>query len=438
MGLGKTLQVITALLYFKQQGLLNKNKALVVAPTSLITNWQKEIHRFAPSLTIHIYHGSARKQEFDKADITLTSYGLLRNDLSLFEKAKWYSLIIDEAQNIKNHSTDQTKAVKKLKAEVYIAMSGTPVENRLGEYWSIFDFTNKGYLGAFKAFNENIAQPIHLNHDQSKIEYFRRITAPFIMRRLKTDKSIIADLPDKIENNQYCGLTDKQAALYQSLVDDTMQKIETSEGIERKGLVLSLMMALKQIGNHPYQYMKQGDKNLALSGKAEMLIELLRNIIEVNEKVLVFTQFKEMGDLLESLIRQHSNEKPLFLHGALSRKQRDEMVELFQKTNHHRVFILSLKAGGTGLNLTGANHVIHYDLWWNPAVEAQATDRAFRIGQTKNVMVHRLINKGTLEEKIDNMLNEKRMLANLTVTSGETWLGDLKNNELRQLVNLEM
>ena len=438
MGLGKTLQVITALLHFKQMGMLNKSKALVVAPTSLITNWQKEIQRFAPALTVHIYHGSTRKQEFDAADITLTSYGLLRNDLAHFEKTKWYSLIIDEAQNIKNHSTEQTKAVKKLKAEVYIAMSGTPVENRLGEYWSIFDFTNKGYLGAFKAFNENIAKPIHLNRDKSKIEYFRQITAPFIMRRLKTDKSIIADLPDKIENNQYCSLTDKQAALYQSLVNETMQKVETSEGIERKGLVLSLMMALKQIGNHPYQYLKQGDKELALSGKAEMLIELLNNILEVNEKVLVFTQFKEMGDLLGNLIKQHSNEQPLFLHGALSRKQRDEMVEMFQKTHHHRIFILSLKAGGTGLNLTAANHVIHYDLWWNPAVETQATDRAFRIGQTKNVMVHRLINKGTLEEKIDSMLSEKRKLADLTVSSGESWLGDLKNDELRQLVKLEI
>jgi SNF2 family DNA or RNA helicase/uncharacterized Zn finger protein len=438
MGLGKTLQVIATLLHFKQQGMLAKNKALVVAPTSLITNWQKEIQRFAPDLSMHIYHGSARKQEFDTADITLTSYGLLRNDLAHFEKTKWFSLIIDEAQNIKNHSTEQTKSVKKVKADVYIAMSGTPVENRLGEYWSIFDFTNKGYLSAFKAFNDSIAKPIHQNHDQSKIDYFKNITAPFIMRRLKTDKTIIADLPDKIENNQYCSLTEKQAALYQSLVDDTMQKISSAEGIERKGLVLSLMMALKQIGNHPFQYLKQGDKDLALSGKTQMLIELLSNIMEVNEKVLIFTQFKEMGDLLTNLIHQHCQEKPLFLHGGLSRNQRDEMVELFQKTKHHRVFILSLKAGGTGLNLTAANHVIHYDLWWNPAVEAQATDRAFRIGQLKNVMVHRLINKGTLEEKIDNMLSEKRKLANLTVSSGETWLGDLKNDELRQLVNLEI
>lgn len=438
MGLGKTIQAITALLYFKQEGQLEKNKALVIAPTSLITNWQKEIQRFAPSLSVHIYHGSVRKNEFHSADITLTSYGLLRNDLSQFEKEKWHSVIIDEAQNIKNPNTEQTKAIKKLKAEVCIALSGTPVENRLGEYWSIFDFTNKGYLGSHKAFDESIAKPIHLNHDQSKIEYFRRITAPFIMRRLKTDKSIIADLPDKIENNQYCCLSEKQAALYQSLVNETMNKIENSEGIERKGLVLALMIALKQIGNHPYQYLKQGNQSRNLSGKTEMLFDLLNNIIEVNEKVLVFTQFKEMGDLLESLISQHTHETPLFLHGSLSRAKRDEMVELFQKSNNHRIFILSLKAGGTGLNLTAANHVIHYDLWWNPAVESQATDRAFRIGQTKNVIVHRLINKGTLEEKIDNMISEKRTLADLTVASGENWLGDLKNEEIKQLLTLEI
>ena len=436
MGLGKTIQVICLLLHYKNLGMLEKSKALVVVPTTLISNWEREIARFAPSLLAYSYHGTGRNSEFRNFDIVITSYGLIRNNLDIFHKFNWQLLIVDEAQNIKNHVTEQTKAVKKIKAEIRIAMSGTPVENRLSDYWSIFDFVNRGYLGTYISFNEEFAKPIHFNHDIARVEHFKKITAPFLLRRLKTDKSIISDLPDKVERNHYTSLSTQQAALYQNIVDQTVAQIESSEGIERKGLVFKLMIALKQIGNHPYQFLKQGKREIDLSGKSQLLAELIEEITESDEKVLIFTQFKEMGELLSHLIIKVTNESPLFLHGGCSRKQRDDMVDMFQN-GHKQVFILSLKAGGTGLNLTAANHVIHYDLWWNPAVETQATDRAFRIGQKKNVQVYRLINKGTIEEKIDNMIKEKRFLADLTVTAGETWLGNLSNEELNDLVRLE-
>lgn len=436
MGLGKTIQVICLLLHYKNQGSLSKSKALVVVPTTLISNWEREIARFAPKLSVYAYHGTGRNSEFQGFDIIITSYGLVRNSLAVFQKHKWQLLIVDEAQNIKNHTTDQTRAVKGIKAEIRVAMSGTPVENRLSDYWSIFDFVNKGYLGSFNSFNEEFAKPIHFNHDLARVEHFKRITAPFLLRRLKTDKNIISDLPDKIERNHYSSLSSDQAALYQNIVNQTIAQIEGSEGIERKGLVLKLMIALKQIGNHPYQYLRQGKKDIELSGKSQILAELIENITESDEKVLVFTQFKEMGELLSLIITGVTNVPPLFLHGGCSRKQRQEMVDKFQN-NHNPVFILSLKAGGTGLNLTAANHVIHYDLWWNPAVETQATDRTFRIGQKKNVQVYRLINKGTIEEKIDDMIREKRNLADLTVATGETWLGNLSNEELEELVKLD-
>ena len=291
-------------------------------------------------------------------------------------------------------------------------------------------------MGSVKNFNDDFAKPITIDKSHHKLEVFKKITSPFIMRRMKTDKNIISDLPDKIQNNQYCTLTKQQAALYESTVKSCFKAIENSEGIERKGLVLKMMIALKQIGNHPYQYLKSGANSPELSGKIAVLFELLHAIIDNNEKTLLFTQYKEMGDLLQTLIREEFKTEPLFLHGSLTRKQREEMVDLFQNKPHRKIFILSLKAGGTGLNLTQASNVIHYDLWWNPAVETQATDRAYRIGQKNKVIVHRLINKGTLEERIDEMIRDKRELADLTVSSGEKWLGDLSNKELKDLVKL--
>ncbi|MBC3784801.1 DEAD/DEAH box helicase [Spirosoma utsteinense] len=438
MGLGKTLQIIALLLRFKQEGRFKKQKGLIVLPTTLLTNWQKEIARFAPDLQARVYHGSNRKlpASSDAYDLLLTTYGVVRSDLDTIKKTTWAVVIIDEAQNIKNADTEQTKAVKALKSPIRIALSGTPVENRLSEFWSIMDFVNKGYLGGLSKFNEEFGKPIQQERDHQKLDQFRRVTSPFLLRRIKTDKTIISDLPDKIENNQFCALTPEQAALYQNVVQESLQAIEDKDGIARRGLVLKLMTALKQIGNHPHQYLKKGNAAPSLSGKATLLLNLLETIYANHEKVLIFTQYREMGELLQQFIQQTFGQQPLFLHGGTSRADRDEMVEQFQRNRSDHTFILSLKAGGTGLNLTQANHVIHYDLWWNPAVESQATDRAFRIGQTKNVLVYRLMNQGTLEEKIDAMIRSKRELADLSVKTGETWLGDLSDEELTELVSL--
>lgn len=436
MGLGKTVQVIATLLKFKKEGLLKRSPALVIVPTTLLTNWLKEMEKFAPSLKAVIYHGAGRTLETKQVDLVVTTYGMIRSDREKFKKKTWHVVVIDEAQNIKNPGTDQTKAVKSLKSAVRIAMSGTPVENRLSEYWSIMDFVNPGYLGPAKAFEQEFSTPIGLYHDKDKAELFRKITSPFILRRLKTDKSIISDLPDKIENNHYCPLVKEQAALYQNVLDSALEEIEQVEGIHRRGLVLKMITALKQICNHPENYTKKGQADPSLSGKSQLLLELLEQIHDAGEKTLIFTQYKEMGDILVRMIADRFGASPLFLHGGTQRKQRDTLVEEFQEHRNRWIFILSLKAGGTGLNLTAAGHVIHHDLWWNPAVEAQATDRAYRIGQDKNVMVNRLLTQGTFEEKIDEMLKSKKALANLTVASGEKWIGELSNNELKEIFRL--
>lgn len=442
MGLGKTLQVITLLLKLKEEGALAKKKVLVVVPTGLLHNWLAEVARFAPGLLTAVYHGPTRDLKDARlmvADIILSTYGVVRSDAELLKKKKWQALIIDEAQNIKNSSTAQSKAIHSIPAAVHIAMSGTPVENRLSEFWSVIDFTNKGYLGSAKDFSDSYARPIQKYGDKRAAERFRRVTAPFLIRRLKTDKSIISDLPDKIERNELATLTPIQAALYQETVNMCMAVIESIEGddnltlFKRQGLILQMMLALKQICNHPTQYLKDNRLEPMLSGKTAMLLDLLRSIIDADEKVLIFTQFREMGDLLQHFIRTELDEEPMFYHGGCTLKQRQEMVDRFQNGRGDRIFILSLKAAGTGLNLTAATHVIHYDLWWNPAVEAQATDRAYRIGQHKNVQVHRFITQNTFEERIDAMIQDKRHLADLTVTTGENWIGQLSNKELRDI-----
>jgi SNF2 family DNA or RNA helicase/uncharacterized Zn finger protein len=436
MGLGKTLQVITALLKFKEEGMLEKKPALVIVPTTLITNWLNEINRFAPGLRTHLFHGSGRTFTTKNVDVIITTFGIARTENETFCKQSWHVMVVDEAQNIKNPEITQTKLIKKIKANIKIAMSGTPVENRLNEYWSIFDFANPDYLGNVNWFNSEYGKPIEINQDQHKLTKFKLITSPFIMRRVKTDKSIINDLPDKVENNQYCSLTKEQAALYQNLTHDLLEMVESAEGINRRGLILKLLLVLKQVCNHPAQYLKNDNHIPELSGKMMMLLQLLETIYENNEKVLIFSQYREMGEILRKIIYNHFGKKALQLHGGNSRKERDEMVDAFQNSKQADTFILSIKAGGTGLNLTAAANVIHYDLWWNPAVESQATDRAFRIGQKQNVMVHRMITKGTLEEKIDEMIKSKKKLANLTVANGEKWIGDLSDKELMNLVAL--
>jgi SNF2 family DNA or RNA helicase len=440
MGLGKTLQVIAILLKLKQEMALDKkNKALVVVPTGLLTNWQAEFTKFAPSISTHIFHGSARNIKQFQSDVMLTTYGVLRTDAELMKKQKWQIMVIDEAQNIKNHDTVQAKAIKSIPSTIRIAMSGTPVENRLTEFWSIMEFANKGYLGNIKAFKSNYADPIQVFNDEKAVTKFRKVTSPFMMRRMKTDKSIISDLPDKVEQNQFALLTKSQAALYEKTMQAALAEIEGLGGgdgkslFKREGLVLQMILALKQICNHPTNFLKNGNHDPLISGKMELIFELLDSIVEAGEKVLIFTQFKEMGMLLERFISERFGEKPMFYHGSCTIPQREDMVQRFQHNRADKIFILSLKAAGTGLNLTAASHVIHYDLWWNPAVENQATDRAYRIGQKKNVMVHRFITKNTFEEKIDDMIQKKKHLADMTVATGENWLGKLSNKELREI-----
>jgi len=435
MGLGKTIQVITLLLQYK-----NENKkpkpSLVICPTTLIGNWEKECQKFAPSLNLNIYHGFDRELNTKNIDVLITSYGTFRRDVEKFSKKNWNFLIIDEAQNIKNSETAQTKAIKSLKADNYIAMTGTPVENKLTELWNIYDFINKGYLGSLTQFKTELANPIEKYRDKNTIEKLKKATAPFLLRRLKTDKTIISDLPDKISVDEYCYLTKEQAAVYQNIVEDIMQQVENSEGIQRKGLIFKLITSLKQICNHPAHFAQKGNIESESSGKASKALSIIKNLLENKEKALIFTQYREMGDILQKIIKKELKEEAIFFHGGVSRKKRDEMVNLFQNDRKTRLMIISLKAGGTGLNLTEASNVIHYDLWWNPAVENQATDRAYRIGQEKNVMVHRLITLGTFEEKIDEIIKSKKELADLTVSTGENLITEMSNKDLRDIFTL--
>jgi SNF2 family DNA or RNA helicase/uncharacterized Zn finger protein len=440
MGLGKTIQVIAILLKMKEEGAFNsKLKALIVVPTGLLTNWQAEIEKFAPTLTTHVYHGTTRNIKDFTCDIMISTYGVVRSDTEILRKKKWQIIVIDEAQNIKNNSTAQSKVVKSLSSNIRIAMSGTPVENWLSEFWSIMDFANSGYLGNEKSFNEYFSSPIQLFNDEHAIARFRKVTSPFLMRRLKSDKTIISDLPDKIEQNQYGILTKPQAALYEKTLQMAMNEIEGISSqdqqslFKRQGLVLQMILALKQICNHPTQFLKNGKIDPALSGKTILLLDMLESILDSGEKVLIFTQFREMGNLLQLFINERFGEVPMFLHGGCDIRQRQEMVDRFQNNRADKIFLLSLKAAGTGLNLTAATQVIHYDLWWNPAVESQATDRAYRIGQKKNVQVHRFITKNTFEERIDEMIQNKKHLADMTVATGENWIGKLSNKELREI-----
>lgn len=434
MGLGKTIQVISFLLKQKETGCL-KNPALVVCPTTLLGNWVKEIKHFAPQLKTSIYHGIDRQLD-KKADVIITTYAILRIDIEEIKKQKWSMLIIDEAQNIKNPDTSQTQAVKQIKADTKIAMTGTPVENKLTELWSIFDFINRGYLGTIRDFQKSYAIPIEKFKQSNRAEKLRLAISPFILRRLKTDKSIISDLPDKVVLNEYCYLTKTQAALYQSVLDNLMSDISKLNGINRRGMIFKLITALKQICNHPYQYLKSGDLSKDVSGKAEKLVSITNQILENNEKTLIFTQYKEMGNILTTILNEELGVNPLFFHGSLNRTQREDLIKDFQENSASNVMILSLKAGGTGLNLTAATNVIHYDLWWNPAVEDQATDRTYRIGQDKNVMVHRFITLGTFEEKIDEMIRNKKDLANVAVFEGEKIITELSDEEIYKIFSL--
>ena len=451
MGLGKTIQALALLLHEKEShGDKLPGPSLLVCPTSVATNWQREAQRFAPSLKIHKHQGPdrLRDKEFIKkaksCDLVITSYPLLRQDIDAVGSVNWYGVILDEAQNIKNPSAKQTQAARSLKATFRFALTGTPVENRLMELWSIMQFLNPGYLGARDRFRREFALPIERFRDRDATDQLRGLVTPFILRRVKTDPSVITDLPEKIETKAFCNLTEEQAGLYQAVVNDVMQKIDQSEGIERHGLVLAMLTKLKQICNHPVHYSRNKDDLLPTaremhnrSGKLRRLSQMLEEIVAVDDRVLIFTQFAEMGKLLNAYIPSTLNCQTLFLHGGTPAKTRDQMISRFMDDpNGPQVFILSLKAGGIGLNLTRANHVIHFDRWWNPAVENQATDRAFRIGQNKNVQVHKFVTIGTLEERIDEMIESKKGLAESIIGGGENWLTELSTDELQDLVRL--
>jgi superfamily II DNA or RNA helicase len=441
MGLGKTPQAIAYLLARKEMN-PEDTPVLIICPTSVAGNWEREIERFGPSLKVYVHHGTDREKAegFTEAlslvDLVITTYALAGRDFSLFSSVHWSSIILDEAQNIKNHRTRQAKAVHSLSADHRIALTGTPIENRLSELWSIMQFLNKGYLSAGERFKDMYAIPIERNNDTEKAEELRRLIRPFMLRRVKTDPTIISDLPDKIETKVYCTLTQEQASLYQSVVSSVAETIKEAGGIERRGIILSSLTKLKEICDHPSLYLHEWEYKVARSGKVQRLVEMLEEVIESGEAAIVFTQYATFAIELRLVLEEFLEEKVILLTGQTHRKRREELIAEFMHPDGPKIFILSLKAGGVGLNLTRANHVFHVDRWWNPAVENQATDRAFRIGQTKDVVVHLMIAAGTLEERIDSMLEEKRFLADQILGGGDDWLMSLSNDELLNVISL--
>jgi SNF2 family DNA or RNA helicase len=455
MGLGKTPQTLALLLAEREQPANGSagngahraagkavGPTLLICPMSVSGNWQREAERFAPSLRVHVHYGRERlkSKAFARVaranDLVVTTYALALRDRETLEAIEWHRVVLDEAQNIKTREAKQTRAIRALRARHRVALTGTPVENRLSELHSILDFLNPGLLGSPGSFREQFATPIERWRDGAAAASLRRATGPFILRRLKTDKEIIGDLPEKIEMRVDCHLTREQATLYQAVVDEMLARAEQVEGIERAGVVLAALVKLKQVCNHPVHLLKDRSHLDRRSGKLARLEEILEEALSEGDRALCFTQFAEFGRLLRAHLQERIGSEVLFLHGGTPRSARDEMVARFQSEQGPPVFVLSLKAGGTGLNLTAANHVIHYDRWWNPAVEDQATDRAFRIGQHKNVQVRKLTCVGTLEERIDQLIAEKKDLAEQIVGSGEAWLTELDTAQLRELVAL--
>ncbi|MBN1581273.1 MAG: DEAD/DEAH box helicase, partial [Anaerolineae bacterium] len=474
MGLGKTIQAIALWLHERQSPIafppqaqpsivpvsqiLSKQEeqtsvpaekqvapALLLCPTSVVGNWKREINRFAPTLRVMVHHGSTRAQGEDfisrvcQHDVVISTYGLARRDVETLSQVQWSDIILDEAQNIKNPQAKQTQAIRSLLADNRFALTGTPVENRLSELWSIMQFLNPSFLGSQAAFRKQFALPIERYQDQDATARLKGLVRPFILRRVKTDPTIIQDLPDKLEMKTFCNLTEEQTTLYEAVVQESLERINAAEGegIQRRGVVLGALMRLKQVCNHPAHFLGDGSALPGRSGKLNRLDEMLEEALDVGDKALIFTQFAEMGHMLQHHLGELFAVPVLFLHGGTPQMQRDRMVARFQQTKGGPpLFILSLKAGGTGLNLTAANHVFHFDRWWNPAVENQATDRAFRIGQTRDVQVHKFICAGTLEERIDMLIESKKELAESVIGAGEGWLTELSTDELYDLMAL--
>ncbi|MDV7991781.1 DEAD/DEAH box helicase [Rhodococcus sp. IEGM 1374] len=441
MGLGKTLQVLTLLAHEK-----SSTPTLLVAPMSVVGNWQREAAKFTPALRVLVHHGPTRlrDEELDRAiaehDLIVTTYALMAKDRAQLAEQTWRRVVLDEAQHIKNSGTVQAKAALAIPADHKLALTGTPVENRLDELRSILDFANPGMLGRPSDFRKRFSVPIERENDESAVSRLRAITSPFILRRVKTDPTVISDLPEKNEMTVRANLTAEQAALYKAVVDEMMAQIADAKGMKRKGAVLSALTRLKQVCNHPAHFLSDGSPVLKRgqhrSGKIGLVEDMLDSILGDNEKALLFTQFREFGELVAPYFAERFGTEVPFLHGGVSKAKRDEMVEKFQSDDGPPIMMLSLKAGGTGLNLTAANHVVHLDRWWNPAVENQATDRAFRIGQRKNVEVRKLLCVGTVEERIDSMLVSKQDLANLAVGTGENWVTEMDTAELQELFRL--
>ncbi|MBD2616593.1 DEAD/DEAH box helicase, partial [Nostoc punctiforme FACHB-252] len=444
MGLGKSVQVIARLVQEKQtfKPLL---PTLLIAPTSVVGNWQKEIAKFAPHLKTLVHHGSTRLQngvDFSAAcqehDVVISSFTLVRKDEKLLSSVKWQRIVVDEAQNIKNPKAAQTKAILKLSAQHRLALTGTPVENRLLDLWSIFNFLNPGYLGKEAQFRKSFEIPIQKDNDKVKSTTLKKLVEPLILRRVKTDQSIISDLPDKVEQKLYTNLTKEQASLYEVVVKDVEEQLQKAQGIQRKGLILSTLMKLKQICNHPAQFLQDDSEFLPeRSHKLSRLVEMVDEAMSEGESLLIFSQFTEICSEIEKYLKHHLHCNTYYLHGGTTRERREQMISEFQDSQTEpSVFVLSLKAGGVGITLTKANHVFHFDRWWNPAVEDQATDRAFRIGQKKNVFVHKFVAIGTLEERIDQMIEDKKKLSSMVVGSDESWLTELDNDAFKQLIAL--
>ncbi|MGP1272320.1 MAG: DEAD/DEAH box helicase [Phycisphaerales bacterium] len=452
MGLGKTIQLLAQLVHEREQaGARGETVAptLLVVPTSVVGNWMHEAERFAPSLRVRIHHGADRPlgQQFVEramaSDIVITTYALANRDQDLLSAVSWGRLVLDEAQFIKNPAAKQAQAVRAIPAARRVALTGTPVENRLSELWSIMDFLNPGYLGPSGTFRKKFAVPIERYRDEHRGRQLRSLVRPFVLRRLKTDPKVVGDLPPKVESREYTHLTAEQAELYESTVKRMLTEVDQAEGMRRRGIVLSALVQLKQICNHPAQALKEFQRNsttapsAARSGKTTRLIEMLDEILAAGDQALIFSQFRQMGHILAVTLRHALDREVLFLHGGTPRTQRQKLVEDFQRADGSApIMLVSLRAGGVGLNLTAANHVFHFDRWWNPAVENQATDRAYRIGQTRTVQVHKFVCRGTLEERIDEMLEQKTELAEQIVGSGEQWLTELDTDALKELLTL--
>lgn len=440
MGLGKSIQTLATIARDWEAG--DRRPSLIVCPTSVVANWQNEVARFTPDLPVMVHHGleRARGAEFRKAAAThaivVSTYALLQRDLAFLEGVAWRGVVLDEAQNIKNPETKQARAARALKADYRVALTGTPVENNVGDLWSIMEFLNPGWLGTQAEFRRSFFLPIQTTHDPDATSLLKRLTAPFVLRRLKSDRTVIADLPEKLEMKVYCSLTKEQATLYQAVANEATEAIGRVDGMARRGLVLATLMKLKQVCNHPAQFLGDNSAARGRSGKLARLTEMLEEALAEGDRALVFTQFAVMGEILKRHLQETFGRETLFLHGGVPKTQRDRMVESFQGEGGPPVFVLSLKAGGTGLNLTAANRVFHFDRWWNPAVEDQATDRTYRIGQSRNVQVHKFVCAGTLEEKIDELIESKKQVADRVVGTGESWLTELSTAQLKNLFAL--